>query len=175
METTPERAVTARLFAPLALAGLLAACAGAEVGPTPYEEQQQKPSIFGEGGLQLFGGGKGAEDGAGAAGVSVNAYLWRAALDTIKFMPLASADPFGGVIITDWHSPAETRDERFKVNIVVLTRQLAADGVRARVFKQTLGSGGWTDATVDQQTHADLENAILTRARELRIAAADAG
>ena len=58
----------------------------------------------------------GADGGAGA-GIGVNAYLWRAALETIDFMPLAPADPFGGVIITDWYSPPETPDERFKLHV----------------------------------------------------------
>src|SRR6201998_852295 len=63
--------------------------------------------------------------------VGVNSYLWHATLDTLSFMPLASADPFGGVIITDWYSPSTTQDERFKVNIFILGRELRADGVRA--------------------------------------------
>ena len=67
----------------------------------------------------------------------MNAYLWRASLDTINFIPLVSADPFGGVIITDWYTPAETPNERMKVQITILDRELRADGVRVSVFKQT--------------------------------------
>ena len=86
-------------------------------------------------------------------------------------MPLSSADPFGGVIITDWYAPPETNGERFKVNLFILGRDLRADGVRARVFRQIAdGNGSWNDATVQSQTSIDLENAILTRARQLRIA-----
>jgi hypothetical protein len=85
---------------------------------------------------------------------------------------LASADPFGGVIITDWYSPPETQDERFKINLFILGRDLRADGVRATVFRQLYNSNGaWTDAPVEERTPVDLENAILTRARQLRIAA----
>jgi hypothetical protein len=129
-------------------------------------------------GLVIFGVDKDREAREAAAnaggGLSVNAYLWRATLDTLSFMPLASADPFGGVIITDWYTPAEAPDERLKVNIVILGRQLRADGVRASVFRQTRdGSGAWVDATVAPETATELENAILTRARELRIASAD--
>jgi hypothetical protein len=68
--------------------------------------------------------------------VAVNAFLWRASLDTINFIPLVSADPFGGVIITDWYTPAETPNERMKVQITILDRDLRADGVRVSVFKQ---------------------------------------
>ncbi len=108
--------------------------------------------------------------GPGGAGVGVNSYLWRATLDTVSFMPLNSADPFGGTILTDWYSPPETPNERFKVNIFILGRELRADGVRASVFHQKRdASGQWADAAVDHATGTDLENAILTRARQLRL------
>ncbi len=128
-------------------------------------------SLFGPGGL--FGSKpKDPNDGAGT-GVAVNAYLWRASLDTINFIPLVSADPFGGVIITDWYTPAETPNERMKVQVTILDRELRADGVRVSVFKQTTGGRNgatWVDAQVDPRTNIDIENAILTRARQLRIA-----
>jgi hypothetical protein len=103
--------------------------------------------------------------------LGVNTYLWRASLDTISFMPVASADPFGGVIITDWYSPPESPSERFKVNIFILDRQLRSDGIRATVFRQTQTQDGhWIDSPVDAKTATDFENSILTRARQLRIA-----
>jgi hypothetical protein len=122
----------------------------------------------------LFGNGdkkQGDNNGnGGPTGVGVNSYLWRATLDTVSFMPLASADPFGGVIITDWYSPSETPNERFKMNVLILGRELRADGVRATVFRQKRDpSGQWVDAPVEPQTGVDLENAILTRARQLRL------
>lgn len=123
----------------------------------------------------LFGLGekKGTGEGGGPAGVGVNSYLWRATLDTVSFMPLASADPFGGVIITDWYSPAQTPNERFKVNVFILGRELRADGVRCTVFRQTRNpEGQWADAPVDQKTGIDIENAILTRARQMRLSTA---
>ncbi|HTZ78999.1 MAG TPA: DUF3576 domain-containing protein [Stellaceae bacterium] len=116
-----------------------------------------------------LGGGSGGQ-GGGQAGVGVNSYLWRASLDTVSFMPLASADPFGGVIITDWYSPPDQPAERFKVNVFILGRELRADGVRASVFHQTRDTAGqWTEAPVDANTATDIENAILTRARQLRL------
>jgi len=119
----------------------------------------------------LFGGPAGGQNN-GAAGVGVNSFLWRASLDTVSFMPLASADPFGGVIITDWFSPPETPDERFKVNVFILGRDLRADGVRASVFHQKKDAAGqWSEAPVDANTATDLENAILTRARQIRLSA----
>jgi hypothetical protein len=102
-------------------------------------------------------------------GLGVNSYLWRASLDTISFMPIASADPFGGVIITDWYSPPQSPHERLKMNIFILDRQLRSDGLKVSVFRQERDSyGHWTDLPVDPQTLIDLENAILARARYFR-------
>lgn len=135
----------------------------------PDHSRGEKVGVFGTDGISLFGG----EDRkpGDTAGIGVNSFLWRASLDTISFMPLTSADPFGGVIITDWYTPPEVRDERFKVTVYILGRDLRADGVRAAVFRQRHGADGrWIDATVEKRTAIDLEDAILTRARELRIA-----
>jgi hypothetical protein len=95
--------------------------------------------------------------------------LWSASLDTISFMPITSADPFGGVIITDWYTPAETPNERFKMNVYILGRELRADGIKASVFRQRQdATGNWADAAVEPRTATDVENAILTRARQIR-------
>lgn len=102
--------------------------------------------------------------------ISVNGYLWRASLDTISFLPLNTADPFGGVIITEWYTPPESPGERFKVNIYILDKALRADGLRVTVFRQKRTSGDrWIEAKVNQKTGTDLENAILKRARQMRI------
>jgi hypothetical protein len=106
----------------------------------------------------------------GPAGIGVNAFLWRASLDTLSFMPLASADPFGGVIITDWYANPEKPDERFKATVYILDTRLRADRVSLTVFKQVKdAAGGWTNAPVSSQTDVDVENAILTRARQLKL------
>lgn len=126
-----------------------------------------------EGGFHPFGLGKGSapKGGAGApAQLGVNGYLWRATLDTLSFMPLASADPYGGVVITDWYTNPEKPDERFKATVYILDTRLRADGLNVTVFKQISdGAGGWTDAPTAAQTETDIENAILTRARQLRL------
>jgi len=102
--------------------------------------------------------------------VGVNSFLWHATLDTLSFMPLASADPFGGVIITDWYSQPTGPNERVKVTIYILDRRLRADGIKIAVFRQTRSNEGWVDAAVNSDTATKLEDAILTRARELRLA-----
>jgi hypothetical protein len=107
---------------------------------------------------------------SGRMTLGVNQYLWHASLDTLSFMPLQSADPFGGVIITDWYSAPENPNERMKVTVYILDRNLRADGLKIAVFRQTHSADGWTDAEVNSDTSTKLEDAILTRARELRLA-----
>ena len=158
----------------------LLACEGGKesdlIYDNPSDERYAKYGgslLGGEGGVNLLDLGNNKPQDGGA-GVGVNSFLWRASLDTIAFMPLASADPFGGVIITDWYSPDETKPERFKVNVFILGRDLRADGVRASVFKQQRDvTGSWIDAKVDPKTGTELEDAILTRARQLRIASSE--
>jgi hypothetical protein len=102
--------------------------------------------------------------------IGVNGYLWRATLDTLSFMPLVSADPYGGVIITDWYVNPEKPDERFKATVYILDSRLRADGLNVAVFKQSKdGAGNWVDQASAIQTETDIENAILTKARQLRL------
>lgn len=130
----------------------------------------EKESVFGGDGFSIFGGKnkKSAEDGS--TGIGVNSFLWRASLDTVSFMPLASADPFGGVIITDWYSSEEKPDERFKLNVFILDKQLVSNGVSVKAFRQVKSRGNWKDSSVTEETARQLEDAILTRARQLRVA-----
>lgn len=137
-------------------------------GVPVYEDPNSRSTIFGPGGL--FGSG-GSEQPQGQSGVGVNFYLWRASLDTISFMPLASADPFGGVIITDWYSDPKTPQERFKLTVYILSRELRADGLRVAVFRQQKDGGGdWRDTPLDPTVGIQLEDTILTRARQMRMA-----
>ena len=101
--------------------------------------------------------------------IGVNAYLWRASLETVNFMPLASADPYGGVINTEWYSNPTKPDERFKVTIYILDTRLRADGVSCSVFREAKKDGAWVTAAVSPDTNVALENAILAKARQLRL------
>lgn len=171
----------AALIAGLALAFGLAGCSGGGTAGDSYRtspeyssqsaaDAENRDTIFSDGGLgiNLFGSDKEGRDGA----VAVNAFLWRASLDTVAFLPLASVDPFGGVIITDWYAPPETPEERFKVNVYILGRTLRADGLKVSVFRQTQdGQGRWADAAVGADVSREFENAVLTRARQLRLQA----
>ena len=124
--------------------------------------------------LAACGGGKASKTElvADVAG-GVSPYLWRASLDTLSFMPLVSADPVGGVVIYDWKSYSDLPDERMKATVFILDSRLRADGVSVVVFRQTRVDGEWQDAPVDPDTAPQLENQILTRARQLRVSEID--
>jgi hypothetical protein len=171
----------AALFAAAAFG--LSACAGVQrsanppvkVPGTEYvflpEDEYDRASdrVTGEVGLRLFGPRNELDQGGGG-GIGVNSFLWRASLDTISFMPLASADPFGGVIITDWYTPPDVPTERFKLTVYILDRRLRADGLRVALFRQKRnGNSEWLYTRINQSARRILEDAILTRARELRL------
>ncbi|HUB11417.1 MAG TPA: DUF3576 domain-containing protein [Acetobacteraceae bacterium] len=164
---------------------LLAACSGT---PTIRANNQgpDSPDYAGEAGSGLdnygsltgkdslfsFGTAKSRQqdngNGGGGAGIGVNAYLWRGALDTLAFMPLSSADPFSGVIITDWYSPPSVPTERFKATAYVMGRDLRSDGVRVAIFRQVMQNGQWVDASISPMTVGEIEDKVLARARQLR-------
>ena len=124
----------------------------------------------GAGGGKTDHPGKVSARAAQAGAIGVNGYLWRATLDTLAFMPLQSADPYGGVVNTDWYINPGKPDERFKATVYILDSRLRADGLNVTVFKQVSnGAGGWVDSPTAVQTSTDIENAILTRARQLRL------
>ncbi|SDG24495.1 protein of unknown function [Limimonas halophila] len=163
----------------LGVAGAVAAGCGPPQNPDeplPQEKTRGGSNPSGRDTGSVTGGGLSGlfaddEDDAegGGSGVAVNSFLWRASLDTVSFMPLAQADPFGGVIITDWYSPADAEGERIKVNVFILSRELRANALRASVFRQVREDGEWVDAEVSEDTATRLENAILSRAREMRV------
>ncbi len=100
---------------------------------------------------------------------TVNRYLWSAALETLNFLPIFTADPISGLIISDWYINPESPNERFKTNVYILDNALRADALRVSVFRQERNENGWIDSTVNPATSREIENAILTRARQLRL------
>jgi Domain of unknown function (DUF3576) len=160
MRVTAPHLIVA-LFLASSLGGCATRSADAASGQPTAEKAKRSP---------LFGGGSRGGRSTGEAGIGVNAFLWRATLDTLSFMPLADSDPFGGTYATEWHSIAEKPDERFKVQVYILDTRLRADGLAVQVFRQTRAGDGWIDASVDPDTAIQIENSILTRARQLRIA-----
>jgi hypothetical protein len=157
------RGVAAGVLALTVLTGV-SACGGNK-GGGQFTTQDSEP------GFNPFKGRGGGKTTAQPGSIGVNGFLWRASLDTLAFMPLASADPYGGIVITDWYANPEKPDERFKCTVYILDSRLRADGLKVAVFKQTRdATGNWVDAASAGQTETDIENAILTRARQLRLA-----
>lgn len=135
------------------------------------EEQRRKEKlgkITGDEGLTLGGAGE-KKDDASKNPLGVNSFLWRATLDSLAFMPIAAADPWGGTILTDWYEDPAAPGERYKLNVLILDRQLRADSVKITSFRQVRDGAGWKDAAVDPTLARKLEDTVLTRARELRV------
>ncbi len=166
---TPRLKIIPVLFA---LAVTVAGCHTTPVRENEYNDPRFTGPGTGPGaadsGLTLFSTAKPKSQDEGGAGLGVNAFLWRASLDTLSFMPLASADPFGGVIITDWYQPPTTSGERFKVTAYIMGRQLRTDELRVTVFRQVQQDGQWVDAPVEANMTSDMEDKVLARARQLR-------
>ncbi|MFK7941722.1 MAG: DUF3576 domain-containing protein [Paracoccaceae bacterium] len=165
---------------------LIASCSGdqtpqAPEGPRPgpsREANERDEGLFGtSGGVgigEVISGGVLGGDGASGSSLPVNKFLWQASLDTLSFLPLASTDPFTGVIATDWGtSPADPR-ERFKVTAYMVRPALAASSLKVAVYRELRNAEGlWVPAPVDPETARKLEDAIIVRARQIRIADLD--
>ncbi len=152
----------------------LAACSGTTKDvsyPKSPEDQaaERVGKLTGDEGLKIIGGSKKKGRSATEA-INVNSYLWRASLDAVYFMPLISADPFGGVILTDWYMVSPNAKERFKFNIIIVGAELRPDAIKVSGFKQIKDSTGhWKDAAINSQLVSDIEDRILLKARELKV------
>ena len=102
-------------------------------------------------------------------GMPINNYLWRASLDTISFMPLNSADPIGGTILTDWYSTGDNENERCKLNIFITGNELKTQNLKVTSFCQNFKNQKWVNTEVDQNNNIKIENAILNKAKKLRL------
>ncbi|MDD9912391.1 MAG: DUF3576 domain-containing protein [Alphaproteobacteria bacterium] len=171
--------VLASLVASLGLC--VTACGGnvqaPDANPTPHDTIGGPGLLSGDSGNILtafrkkggtFNWGKG--EGGGTA-IGVNGYLWRAALETMNFLPLASADSNGGVIITDWAARPDKPEERVKATIYIFGKKLTTQAVQVKLFKQQNQNGQWVDVEASLATQRQLEDAILTKARTLKVQA----
>ena len=101
----------------------------------------------------------------------INPYLWKGSLETIEFMPLLSADPFAGVILTDWYSGTTDLIERCKINIFIKGVELNSQNLKVNTFCQSLNSDNiWIDKITDSSNNIKIENAIFNKAKKLRLA-----
>lgn len=165
-------AFSSRLLAVALCASALVACSGAkieapEANPT---DMPKGPGLFsGESGNILESFKKRGENAETGGNIGVNIYLWRAALESVAFMPITQADSNGGVIVTDWYSNPAQPDERVRANVLILGKTLRADALKVSLFKQLRTNGTWTDAAVSPATITALEDTILTKARAIKV------
>ena len=148
---------------------LLSSCSSLNV--TPTEMPKEPVSIFTgkPGGIKI--GDLGSKEGLSGDSMPINALLWRAALDIASFVPLDDVDTFGGTIVTEWHQPKATPNQRLKLTMFVVGRELRSDAITVRAYIQNRLGTEWVDAGRDKALGRKLEDLVLSRARELRAAA----
>ena len=117
----------------------------------------------------ILGGKKERNFTSSAISMPVNVFLWRGALETVDFMPLASADPVGGTIITDWYSTGENINERCKLNIFINGTTLTTENLRVTSFCQEFKNQAWINKEINKDNNIKIENAILNKAKKLRL------
>ena len=169
------------LVSALLVASILAGCGSDPEKPRPTGDIEPPPAPAekappGDTGIFSWFGAGSSSGSTGLRpedrkGVAVNAYLWRASLDTLSFLPMEQTDPFGGVIKTGWWVPPSTPNERIRVFVVILDTRLRAEALRVSVFKEVKKPTGEWEATSaqDPETVTKLENIILNKARALKI------
>ena len=127
--------------------------------------------LLGSGGISVDGilNQDKSKESVGTYGMPINSYLWRGALETINFMPLNSADPIGGTILTDWYSTGNNENERCKLNIFITGNELKTQNLKVTSFCQEFKNQKWVNKTVDESNNLKIENAILNQAKKIRL------
>ena len=97
--------------------------------------------------------------------------LWRASLDVVDFMPLASVNYSGGIIITDWYSNEQSQNESIKITIRFLTNEIRSDALNIKVFtrkcKESLINCKYIES--NKSLVAELKKEILKRATKFQL------
>ena len=132
---------------------------------------QSGGGLLGKGGLSIGNilGSSEEESAQASIAMNVNVFLWRGALETISFMPLNSADQIGGTIITDWYSTPDNNNERCKLNIFITGKNLKTENLKVTSFCQEFKNQMWINKKTNNQNNIKIENAILNKAKKLRI------
>ena len=127
--------------------------------------------LFGNDGVNIFGNENKEGSGGGFAtvGMPINPYLWSASLETLNFIPLNSADPFGGTIFTDWYSSESNENERCKINVFIKGAELKTQNLRVSSFCEVFKNNKWVGVSTNSQDNIGLENAILNKAKKLKL------
>ncbi len=132
---------------------------------------QSGGGLLGDGGLSIDGilNRNTNNTTIGSISMSINIYLWQGALETVDFMPLSSADPIGGTIITDWYSTTENQNERCKLNIFITGKNLSTENLKVNSFCQEFNNKIWVNKNINKENNIKIENAILNKAKKLRL------
>ena len=125
--------------------------------------------LFGKEGINLFDTETKQEGGFATVGMPINPYLWSASLETLNFIPLSSADPFGGTILTDWYTTEANENERCKINVFISGAELKTQNLRVSSFCEVFKNNKWVGVKTKNQDNIDLENAILNKAKKLKL------
>ena len=104
-----------------------------------------------------------------SVGMPINPYLWSASLETLSFIPLSSADPFGGTIFTDWYSSEINENERCKINVFISGAELKTQNLRVSSFCEIFKNNKWVGVKTNNEDNISLENAILNKAKKLKL------
>ena len=119
--------------------------------------------------LNLLGGETDSQQTSVGMGLPINPFLWRASIETISFMPLASTDPFAGTIITDWYTAENSLGERCKLNIFINGADMKTDNLKVLSFCQLFKNNQWVNSPPNSDDNIRLENAILNKAKKLKL------
>ena len=128
--------------------------------------------LLGKGGIAfsgIFNNDKKNNNSQTTISMSINPFLWRGALETINFMPLSSADQIGGTIITDWYSTSANPNERCKLNIFISGKSLNTENLKVTTFCQEFKDPIWVSKKINQEDNIKIENAILNKAKKLKL------
>lgn len=142
-------------------------------------ERERTGTLFGTDGISLTGGRLGAGSIGGFFGggedpntFRVNRFLWQAAVETTAVLPIESANAATGAIRTLWYSPPGSGQEQTRLVVLVASGELRRNAVKVNAFRRGRGPQGQiTEVPVDQGTIVALEEAIINRARQLRLEA----
>ena len=119
--------------------------------------------------IDLLGGNNDSQQTSVGMGLPINPYLWKASIETINFMPLASTDPFAGTIITDWYTAENSLGERCKLNIFINGADMKTENLKVSSFCQSLKNNQWVNSPTNSEDNIRLENAILNKAKKLKL------
>ena len=148
---------------------LLASCSNVDMTPQTQADEGPVSIITGKSGGWSLSDMMNQSESQSTA-LPVNAILWRASLDIAALLPISDVDTFGGTIVTEWYSLPEKPNERIKLTIFIVGRELRSDAVRVVVNVQTRDGlqDNWGNNFRDLEFSRRLEDLILNRAREIR-------